>query len=330
MKKIVFSLITTSMLTVLMLVMCCTLNTDSARVLPTKIIGLVPVRNEALVIEQCLRALALYVDEIIVLNDASEDDTLSIIQRVGPSCKVARLLNKDVWNRHESFDRNALLNEGRKRGGTHFIVIDADEMFTANCLDKNLLRNEIMALQPGDSLLMHWIRLWRDIDHFKASNAEVKTIIFCDDGVAKYPESIIHTPRVPPSLKGIKKDFGRYTTHGLLHFQSVNWRNMRIRQAWYQCFERVHFAFINAKEIASSYHRITDETSIIIQSCPPYWFAYDFFDRQAFEAPDTWREQQIAAWIQQYGFDYFKELPIWDIDWHFMASYGNLLTNYTA
>lgn len=321
MKKMVFSLITTSLVIVLILVACCTPNnTPEIQAHPAKIIGLVPVRNEALIIEQCLRGLAPYVDEIIILNDASEDDTLDIIYRVGPSCKVSHVLNKPVWNRNESFDRNMLLIEGRKRGGTHFIVIDADEMFTANCLDDGFLRNAILALQPGDSLFMHWIRLWRDIDHFKSSDKEAKTMIFCDDGIAVYPDSLIHTPRIPRPLNGTKKGLGDPQTHGLLHFQSVNWRNMLIRQAWYQCFERIHFNNVDPKEIAAAYHRVTNENNIIVEPCPSYWFTYDFLDKKVFEQPEQWREQQIAAWVKQYGFDHFKDLSIWNINWSFTVS----------
>ena len=41
-----------------------------------KIIGLVTVRNERLMIGQCLKALSYYIDAIVVLDDASEKNKL--------------------------------------------------------------------------------------------------------------------------------------------------------------------------------------------------------------------------------------------------------------
>ena len=72
---------------------------------------------------------------------------------------------------------------GREIGGTHFITLDADEMFSANCMTDNFLRKKILALQPGDHLVFHWIRLWRNpFQYRKDGGYVIKRIAFCDDG----------------------------------------------------------------------------------------------------------------------------------------------------
>ncbi len=43
-----------------------------------KIVGLVPVRNERLMIGQCLKALSYYIDAIVVLDVASEKNKRSL------------------------------------------------------------------------------------------------------------------------------------------------------------------------------------------------------------------------------------------------------------
>jgi len=283
----------------------------------TKIVGLVPVRNEELLIEQCLRGLACYTDAIVVLDDASEDRTLEIVKSLVDECAIETIIHKETWNRAESDDRNRLLEEGRKIGGTHFVVLDADELFTATCMHNNILRRRILELQPGDSLFMHWICLWKRIDIFRSSNAELKRFIFCDNGIASYPPRYIHSYRVPDNLNETTHDFGNYYTYGVLHFQAVNWRNMRIRQAWYQCLERITRPYVDPKKIVRFYDKPISEQEQYFSASPSEWFAYDFFNPAVYYQADTWREQQIESWVQAYGIDFFKDLSIWDIDWKF-------------
>lgn len=286
-----------------------------ANTLSAKIIGLVAVRNEEIFIKQCLRGLACYTDEIIVLDDASDDNTVAIIKSLIQECNITEIITKDTWYRDEGKDRNLLLTVGRELGGTHFIMLDADEIFTANCRDDNILREKILALQPGDSLLMHWIQLRKSVWQFRCKNAELKQFAFCDDGQARYADRYLHVKRVPEDMNGNIIDFGNYATYGVLHFKEVNLSNLRIRQAWYQCLERIHRPQITPQKIANHYSRLMDESDIVLANCPAYWFAYDFFDEMTCQQPDTWRKYQIKNWIHIYGYEYFKDLDIWDIDW---------------
>ncbi len=281
---------------------------------PAKIIGLVAVRNEEIFIEQCLKGLASYTDEIVVLDDVSDDNTVAIIKGLAQECNISEIITKDIWYRDEGKDRNLLLTVGRERGGTHFIMLDADELFTANCRDDNILREKILALQPGDSLLMHWIGLWKNIWHFRSNNAELKQFAFCDDGQARYSDHYLHVKRVPAGMNGDIIDFGNYATYGVLHFKGVNWRNLRIRQAWYQCLERIHRPHVAPQKIVNHYSRLINESNLILANSPAYWFTYGFFDEMTCQQPDTWRKHQIKNWIHIHGYEYFKDLDIWDID----------------
>ena len=177
---------------------------------PAKIIGLMAVRNEAPIVANALRALALYTDAIIVLDDASQDDTVAVLKSLQVECKISEIIEKTVWHRDEPGDKNRLLQAGRALGGTHFIMIDADEVFTANLLENGLLRQKILALQPGDKLSVTWINLWRSPDQYRYdssvwSGGEVDAA-FCDDGACFYDSEFIHTPRTPQNLKGQKYD----------------------------------------------------------------------------------------------------------------------------
>jgi len=289
---------------------------------PAKIVGLVPARNEEARIEFCLRALAQFTDAIVYLDDCSTDQTAARVEQIAQNCRVERILRKPEWSRDEPGDRNRLLQAGREIGGTHFIVLDADEAFTANCRDQQMLRRLILSLRPGEQLAMTWIQLWRSLDYYRHDASvwtnNFKPIAFCDDGRCSYVSEFIHTPRVPANLAGARVTLSGYE-FGLLHFQFVNWRNLLIKQAWYRCLERIRDPQKPAATINELYAPSQDESGLGLVPAPRHWFAYPFFDPAVVNAPDLWREAQIKAWLDQYGLDFFKDLDIWQIDWRSKA-----------
>jgi len=284
---------------------------------PTKIVGLVPARNERHLISQCLRALALFTDAIVYLDDASTDETPQIVEALSHECRIERIIRKKEWFRDEPGDRNQLLQAGREIGGTHFIVIDADEMLSSNLLDNACLTEAIRKLQLGDRLALNWIQLWRSIDEYRFDNSvwtwNYKEIIFCDDGHSSYTSEFIHTPRVPEGLTGRSFKLEGYFA-GLLHFQFAAWRNLLIKQSWYRCLERIREPNKSIVEINQRYAPSKDETGLALKPSPRNWFyGYPFFDRTVFDLPEEWREEQILGWIDQYGREFFAGLDIWDL-----------------
>lgn len=284
-----------------------------------KIVGLVPAHNESNIIQQCLQALSLITDAIIYLDDASDDNSLEIVNSLQKTCNIESILHKDTWHRDEPADRNALLTEGRRIGGTHFIVIDADELFSANCTEGQLLKRMISLLSPGESLQVNWIQLWRSIDFYRFDKSvwtwNYKGVVFADDKTSVYSSKFIHTPRIPKSLTGDVFRLEGYT-YGLLHFQFVNWQNLLIKQAWYRCLEHIRDPKKSCKAINERYRPSKDETNLHVEPSPKEWFAaYHFFDESVYHLPVKWREKHIKEWFEKYTQKYFSDLEIWDIDW---------------
>jgi glycosyltransferase involved in cell wall biosynthesis len=285
----------------------------------TKIVGLVPARNEVRFLYQHLKALSLYVDAIIYLDDVSDDNSVQLVESVAAECKVEKIIKKDRWIRDEPGDRNRLLQEGRAIGGTHFVVLDADEMFTANCLDNDFLRNAIVALNPGDKMCLVWIQLWRSVSEYRFDDSiwtwNYKDFIFCDDGKCSYVSDFLNTPRTPQDLSGNVK-FIRGYDHGVLHFQFVNWRNLLVKQAWYRCLEHLRNPSKSIKEINELYGPSKDELNLRTAQAPAAWFAhYTFFDPGVYQMAEEWKEKEVLTWFVQYGKNFFEQLDIWDINW---------------
>ncbi|MFT3783341.1 MAG: FkbM family methyltransferase [Nibricoccus sp.] len=298
-------------------------NSSTKPVTPTlpkpKIVGLVPGRNEASRLPFCLRALARFTDAIVYLDDASEDNSIKVVEALAAECRVEKILRKDKWYLDEPGDRNKLLAAGRGIGGTHFVAVDADEAFTANFADNDYLRKLILALLPGDQIEMNWIQLWRSVDQYRFDSSvwtwNYKGVIFRDDGNCSHSSAFVHTPRVPGNLSGRVYRIPGYN-HGLMHFQFINWRNLLVKQAWYRCLEHVRNPQKPVNAINERYAPSKDETKLGLRAAPASWLAgYEFFDLTPFNEPEWWREKQVRAWFKEYGKEHFKDLDIWDIDW---------------
>ena len=298
-----------------------------------RIIGLVPVRNEEARIGFCLHALALVADAVIVLDDNSDDRTVEVVQGLAAACKVAQIITKDAqgWFRNETGDRNLLLQAGRAHGGTHFIVLDADEAFTGNLVDSGELRAQILDLRVGQSLALHWIQLWKSIHYYRADRlfdgqgrqhgilgSACMACIFHDDGVAEYEGDFIHTRRIPEALSWnslMIKDL----EVGLMHFQFVNWPNFILKQAWYKSFERVRLPDKPVGEINVLYSGSLDTIGERATAVNPSWFARyeEWMDARWLEAVsltvDRWRLPMFDAWVAAHGAHHFGSVGVWDM-----------------
>ena len=250
--------------------------------LAAKIVGLVAARNERLMIKQCLKSLALYVDAIVFLDDASDDDTLAIVEFLKDECKIERIICKQVWLRDEGGDRNLLLQAAREIGGTHFIILDADELLIAPCLKNNLLRNRILQMQPGECLWVRMYNVWRSPDKYR-DDPSVWTgtfvdFVFCDDKESTYaPNYFLHAGRSPWSqVSGKQKVVNKVHDGniGILHFQFTNWRNLLIKQAWYRCLEHIRMPQKSIKEINELYGHSKNEKTLKLTPIPAEWVAW--------------------------------------------------------
>lgn len=168
-----------------------------------KIVALVEIRNTRASLPSFIRALAGLVDSIVILDDHSSDGSRVEILKLSTAgspdvhsrAPVELLINKTgPWVREELADRNILLRYGRAVGGTHFVLPDYDEYFSANCVVDGSLRKGILELLPGESLVLSWAEAWsslavqRVLPNDRKMNflTRRQTIVFADDGIAEY------------------------------------------------------------------------------------------------------------------------------------------------
>lgn len=159
---------------ILIFVLLTLFNLDTFTQKPNKIVGLVQARNEEFFIEQCLKALACYTDAIVIIDDQSTDNTTSIIKSLEKELNVEKIIihNESSWQkRDEKYNRQLLLDTGRSIKGTHFIFMDADNMFSSKCLENNWLKNKILSMKKGQLIRFWEVNFWGGIENYRIDSA---------------------------------------------------------------------------------------------------------------------------------------------------------------
>lgn len=315
----------------------------------SKIVGLMQVRNESHIIEASLRALAVYVDAIVVLDDASEDETVQIIEDLSKILNIVLLKNQTcAWQTSsEKTNRQRLLSAGREIGGTHFILLDADEMFAATCMKNNWLRKKILELVPGQVLCFPMINLWNGTEYYRNDldcnpfhqKWRSITAVFCDDKMCSYeenqswaPSGTIHVSRVPCNrncLHAVKSIGIKDLNHALLHFKYVDLEENEIKKVWYMCLEFINAnkkaknipqRLKNAQKINTFYtsefkSAETSIENIKLRKVSEKWLAYSFFENTFYKRSGKSRKSEVIYWLNKFGKSYFAPLKIWHLLW---------------
>jgi glycosyltransferase involved in cell wall biosynthesis len=94
-----------------------------------KFVALLPVRDEADIISQCLDCLLTWADEVFVFDTGSIDDTWEIVQDFATRDKRIKIVGSEPVYFNECLVRGLLFARAREglRDGDWFLRVDADE-----------------------------------------------------------------------------------------------------------------------------------------------------------------------------------------------------------
>jgi glycosyltransferase involved in cell wall biosynthesis len=199
-----------------------------------KIITLLPVKNESWVLPFSLKNFELFSDEIVLLDDASKDSTVEIAKRFSKVSIVQFQENNDIVDMSKR--RSVLLEEGRERGGTHFVFLDADEIFSQSFIDS--INKNLSRMNPGDTMLLPWINTSvREQQFFYSPKEEknYKDFIFCDDKLSTFTHKRLSEARTPGQKKS--KMYVPFKDGFVIHLQYALEKRYHLKQAWYRMQE---------------------------------------------------------------------------------------------
>jgi len=276
-----------------------------------KIIALLPIKNEAWILPTFLSSIKNIADEILVLDDNSKDESAKILEKAGVLIIKQGLVSEKIKNM--SVLRQALLETGRKRGGTHFIWLDADEAFSANFLQNG--RKIIEGLKPGEKLTMRWIALWKSPRQYFSGRGiwseGYKDFIVHDLPEYCFPDRNLSEDRTEgPSRDNLTK---LPPEEGVvLHFQFVFWRKLQIKQAWYRCQELIK----NPKgsySINCTYATTMDDSGAETSPVPQEWLDGIVLPQESGEEGAKLQLEEIFSLFNQYNVKFFEPLEIWHV-----------------
>ncbi|MFZ1217847.1 MAG: hypothetical protein WAO00_01070 [Chthoniobacterales bacterium] len=288
-----------------------------------KVIGLMTVRNEDWILGLTLRGVMLIVDEMIVLDHASTDDTALIIHEIAREHpgRIHYQCRKDpVWR--EATIRQSLLEDGRKLGGTHFWMIDADELATGNVLPQ--IRPMLATLEPGDLITIPWFPIWRSLDWRRQDSndywcANRTAYGFRDHPEIRYearknrPAYDMHT-RAPVSPGQKREYWVNDPDRGAMHFVAAGRARLAAKTAWYKMIETVRFADRNAERLNDMYDPDLDETNLItVPVDPAWWTPYLSWREHVHLDRPSWYEWDCRRMWREYGPEKFAGLNLWGI-----------------
>lgn len=276
-----------------------------------KIIALLPVKNEAWILKASLSSLSRVADEIIILDDNSTDSYAGILKNF-PTVSFVKSTGRKEKFLNMSHRRMELLRLGRRAGGTHFIWLDADEIFSENFFNK--AREYIYKLIPGQKIMMRWIFLWKNKDDYRVDGVFkniYKDFIVCDRQGMEFSNKFLSENRTPGANEKLvvidEKD------GVVLHFQYLDWKKNQLKQARYRCLELIEGAR-SARRINATYAITVGDNLIRLEKTPDEWIrGLPFDDIHCDNNNGDWYLKEIITFFDEYGIEFFEPLQIWHI-----------------
>ena len=288
--------------------------------MPGKLIALTHTRNEDWVLGLSLRASLSYCDAVVVTDHLSTDRTAEIIEAVrrdfpDRTIDVRRSEDRE-WR--EADARQELLDRARALGGTHFVIVDADELPTANLLPR--LRE--LALRPaaGSIVSMPMISPYHcsDIYRWDGSWGEGNRIpwAFGDSPALhwKIPGYQLHR-RAPQESRDQGKLLRGRSSGGLFHLQFASLTRLRCKAVWYKMTETLSYPGMRTPEQLNRMYDWTlrEHTRMKKYAVPDEWWS-GYRDRgwlRHYEPEaEPWQLREIRSLVAAHGRERFSGLDL--------------------
>lgn len=280
-----------------------------------KIIALMLLRNEDWIIEASLDAAMRWCDGAAVYVDRTDDDTLKISQKILRNSEKPYILRDENlrdehWN--EMHIRQMNLEDGRRLGGTHFAIIDGDEILTHNNL--KCVRSWFENLKPAECLDVPMITM-RGLNDYQTddsvwSRAKI-TLGFRDE------RNLSHRPRGdgyqhhnrPPFGSRNDRSTPEVSSGGVMHLQFANRRRLLAKHVLYRMVDHIRWPEqLSPKRLNQKYDEALKKPVLLTEVPKEFWGDYmkSFIDING----DPYQDQMILGMLDRYGLKAFDGLDL--------------------
>ena len=280
------------------------------------LVGLLLVRNEDWIIGASLRAALQWCDGMAVCFHSCTDRTEELVW------EIKRETHKDVrasyWDEgrwEEMVLRQMLLTDGRNMGGTHFAMIDADEILTANLLPE--IRSHVEKLAPKEVLELPMLAM-RDLDHYQDDDTVWSrawlSLAFADHPSLTwkpYKDGYHFHHRCPYGVAGgmAPRLLSGKAQGGVMHLQWSNRRRITAKHALYSAWEWIRWPERRGmRGINQTYGEALQAPKKTSPAPLAWWSGYrkDLIDLSG----EPWHEAELAKLIAERGREAFSGIDL--------------------
>jgi hypothetical protein len=281
------------------------------------------------------------VDLVLGYNDVSEDNSEEIFLNMG-GVLLESEMSKPSGSGATSEIRNQLLKRGRELGGTHFVVLDADEFFCG--IEKREIRKLILNLEIGEKLFCNWIMLGSSqgdfCNDFSVWSPKLKDFAFADDPSLNYPTNqFVHFARTPEGGSELVGQKIKFEDFGVLHLQFLNYNLGQVKQCWYRYKEVVdlnrnvtlvnrRYQFTREQFTKQRLSKLPENYLVTLQSLDfsrileapieSSWYFHDL--RKRIRLNKWWQVHTIDIWFLKDMSDFYQEIFHKDYQTHYILT----------
>ena len=281
-----------------------------------KIIAMLPVRNEAWVLEHALANLSAFCDVIIVSDQASEDGTPGICRRF-PKVVLIGTNSGDEFDRLPRRARWRLLDAARNYDGNNFLwCTDADEL-VAPAVARAFLRDFAAGRTAPVAVSARYVHLWKSLTRFRDDWSQYgpawKVVGWLDDRRVDFDRDPavrpLHEPRTPMDGDDRVINAEHLT---VLHLQFALWRRNQLKQAWYRAVEWLD-GRTTAEAINGQYAITFSPLFLKTKRLPDSWTEGLTMPAAAEDDRPSWHEKEMLRLFDERGIEFFEPIEIWHV-----------------
>lgn len=285
-----------------------------------RLVALIPIRSEAWICGLSIRAALMWNDNVVALNHASSDKTGEILDEIQQETDKLRVINEPDPTWAEMGHRQRLLAEGRKIGGTHFTLVDADEVLSGNLLNKGT-RDQIECLPPGSTLQAPMRNTYGAYDQYREDRSiwgnAITTLAFADAPHLSWKpkDGYEHHCREPHGSRVGWRIYPQQLEGGVMHLQFASRRRLLAKHALYQIDEVLRWPGRRpVSEIKREYGMAPDWTGATIKSAPKSWWKpYEHLMGHLHVDAEPWQEADCRRLVAEHGRDRFAGLDLFGV-----------------
>jgi len=282
-----------------------------------KTIALVPVRNDAWVLEHSLACWSGFCDVVIVSDQDSTDGAREIYRRF-PKVVVLETPRDNAVAGLPQQARWRLLDAARGYDGHNLLwCTDADEL-TLPSFARAFITAHAADLVPGRVVECRFYNLWKNETRYRDDLSQYgphwKAMGFVDDRVADYPRDPSRRPLHEPRM-AIETDPQAIRTPDVpvLHLQWVIWNRNQLKQAWYRCIELMDRR-MTAVQVNAAYQVTLPPWRAHTEPIPDAWRHDTTLPSAAVaDRQPSWHEADLMKWFDERGIEFFEGLEIWHV-----------------